>query len=736
MDNLYSVEKIFSENIFKIPDYQRGYAWEEQQCRDFLEDLELLEHDRQHFMGTLILQEADGDNNRLTDRGGRSYAYQEVIDGQQRLTTIVLFMLAIHNKMEALGLSDLTGDLRRNFLVTTDRNQQPVPKLHLNQDSDAFFRGVILGIEPSIAGPKIASERRLRQAKRQFSDYLDQQQQELGDRFLPWLEDLYFKVLQHLQLLIYNVGSSAEAGIVFETMNNRGKPITELEKVKNYLLYLAGHIELPDEHHLAQQINATWQHIFESLMAADLGTAAHEDQLLRAHWLMAYDYQTDNWEQSRSIKQQFDLRDYKDDHAALLRDVQTYLNSLRNACTAYCDILARQRHNAFGRFRDRPELRNQLQEATGRLQRIGARAAFLPLLMATLLKEDGPQALEALDDCERYAFRVYRWANRRSNTGQSTLYRLGYDLYQGSTSFTAVDTEMRRAIHRYCSDTRFIDRFSEEDNDWYHWGGLKYFLYEYEQYLAEKRGLAVLMPWEILTKKKDTIEHIMPQTLDRYGYWSQRFTPEEHQHWVHDIGNITLTYDNSALSNRPFSDVDDTIGKRSFYEDSKVFMEKQIAGHDDWTLAEIKKRREEIKAWALKRWHVEKPDPLPETASKSGGYRMSRIWTLAESYNIKTVLESVVDTCHANGIGTRAYKRSITLTPPGNKRYRLAFVSLRHDRLHVNIKYAQFPKFLPIAREEVEEILEPGQWHVINSSNIDEFTSRLAQVFELAGLSS
>ena len=54
MDNLTTVQKVFSDHIFKIPNYQRGYAWEQRQCQDFLEDLELIEGERQHFMGTLI----------------------------------------------------------------------------------------------------------------------------------------------------------------------------------------------------------------------------------------------------------------------------------------------------------------------------------------------------------------------------------------------------------------------------------------------------------------------------------------------------------------------------------------------------------------------------------------------------------------------------------------------------------------------------------------------------------
>jgi uncharacterized protein with ParB-like and HNH nuclease domain len=51
MDYLKTVEEVFSNRLFHVPDYQRGYAWEEQQLREFLEDMELLEENKEHFMG-------------------------------------------------------------------------------------------------------------------------------------------------------------------------------------------------------------------------------------------------------------------------------------------------------------------------------------------------------------------------------------------------------------------------------------------------------------------------------------------------------------------------------------------------------------------------------------------------------------------------------------------------------------------------------------------------------------
>ena len=69
--------------MFRVPDYQRGYAWEEQQCQDFLEDLLLLSDGQEHFFGLLILPARSDGAGSMVDERGRSYDVCDVVDGQQ-----------------------------------------------------------------------------------------------------------------------------------------------------------------------------------------------------------------------------------------------------------------------------------------------------------------------------------------------------------------------------------------------------------------------------------------------------------------------------------------------------------------------------------------------------------------------------------------------------------------------------------------------------------------------------
>src|SRR5262249_7848884 len=112
---------------------------------------------------------------------------------------------------------------------------------------------------------------------------------------------------------------------------------------------------------------------------------------------------------------------------------------------------------------------------------------------------------------------------------------------------------LRSRLLRYCPNARFEAEFAagEEWNDWYSWGGLKYFLYEYEEFLAQ--GETVQLPWEAVdgADLSQTIEHILPQKPTD-PYWTDRFGEQQRRRWTHDLSNLCLTTHNSSYGNRPF----------------------------------------------------------------------------------------------------------------------------------------------------------------------------------------
>ena len=296
-------------------------------------------------------------------------------------------------------------------------------------------------------------------------------------------------------------------------MNSRGKPLTELEKVKNYLLYAASSFEdvTPDNRDkFASSVNQTWACILKQLMAADLGSPEEENRMLRAHWLMQYDPRPKYWEGHGSIRSKFDLREYQGNHAELLKELREYVNGLHDACICFCDALHPTRSKAFDNFNgDICDiiLWNE------KLVRIGVTATFLPLLMAirTRWPSESKKYLEIVKLCELFAFRVYRVAESRSNYRQAALFTIAYEVAHGMEFDDAVwwvKKEMNsRANSRFDDFTRIqkslIIGSRGEDSDT--------FFYEYEQHLASAKGVSPKVGWEETRKRRVYREHILPR---------------------------------------------------------------------------------------------------------------------------------------------------------------------------------------------------------------------------------
>ena len=98
MDNVISLDDLFHKRLFSVPDYQRGYAWGGDQIKDFLDDLDILAPDRLHYTGTVVLHRRSGTPEQ-EDESGNTYAQVDIVDGQQRLTTIVLLLDAIRKSL-------------------------------------------------------------------------------------------------------------------------------------------------------------------------------------------------------------------------------------------------------------------------------------------------------------------------------------------------------------------------------------------------------------------------------------------------------------------------------------------------------------------------------------------------------------------------------------------------------------------------------------------------------------
>jgi hypothetical protein len=717
-DIVKTVRDIFSNQVFRIPDYQRGYAWEEQQCHDLLEDLELLPSSRRHFTGTLVLRPSGGEP--IQDIASRPYMLMDVIDGQQRLTTLVILLKAILDEMHKLpGFERVADSLCETYLYAQDPVNQPFTKLTLNQDSQTFFADIILQLNPGILGPTIRSHERMAQAMSYFTACLAERRIAQGDAFAEWLRELYNKVTNGLTMIVYNVEDDQDAGVIFETMNDRGKSLTELEKVKNHLLYVSAKLDLPAPHDLHHCINRTWLHIYQNLMACGLAGRNYEDQLLRTHWLMAYNYDPKSWDNARSIKNRFHLKNYANRHPILLQELKDYLSSLQNTCTAYCDVYNPGRSQAFNDVSD-PVQRQEVILWSRKLARLGPRASFLPLLVAVRLRNtgDGAAYQQVVLRLEKFDFRVFVWLRARANAGETTFFRFAHQIYHGAGLSWLVE-ELDQQILSYCPNAEFTARFERSGENWYDWGGINYFLYEYEHHLAD--GRPVQLNWETLhtRPKARSIEHILPQTPTD-PEWLAAFDESQRQRWTNDIGNLTLTYDNSSLGNLKFSDKKGQPGETGRYVGSPLFIEHELAGYEAWGESQILERRTQIQVWALQRWKVDaEPRPSPQVRSYED------IRQYAARFDLDKALQSLHDTLgmlHS----WPTVRKGLQYRNPFNYHKSLLNIYVYPGGLSVFIHMENFSNYPNMTAERAQDLLEanPG-WNWYPSGQVDRLLEGL-----------
>jgi hypothetical protein len=631
-----NLPKIFGDRLLEIPDYQRPYAWQEKQLEDLWEDLDLMGPRGSHYSGTLVVQEIkdpQGEAESMDD-AGNTLKISHVVDGQQRLTTCVILLDRIRRQLEVLAESqveDALGkakNIREKYCFVTI-NKVEKPRLRLGKDLNSFWESTILGDEPAALPFLLMGQQNLKDAV-DFFDYklLTSLSSLSNEDQLLLLSDLSRRVTNGLGFLVYEVQSSSEVGVIFETVNGRGRDLTDLEKTKNYLLYLASH--LPDDRaeDLALQINEAWSMIFVNLASQGTGS---DDQLLRAHWLATENPDKRFWKRMESIKAKFDRGHYIPGSSRLLANVSAgidqeeawdkltgelteYIDGLKFSSTYFSEMFNPQAE--FVDFID-PETVPIVRARSAALGRSEVMAPFRPLLLAARLKfpSDGAFYADLLELCEIYSARAFTILGSRTNYGEARLLRIAYQLFSDSfpagegDSKPAAISALRRLIWKNTSDDKVRKVLGDVTGNWYSQHNHKYFLYEYElSLLAEDEDA---LPFSVFTeplKRRQTTEHILPQKPDKNAQcWWDSFSRDEHNDYCHSLGNLVLTLDNSSYSNNCF------LKKRGMplapgvvadtcYSQGKLHQERQLATKEEWTKETITIRQHDLTLWALERW--------------------------------------------------------------------------------------------------------------------------------------
>ena len=614
---LQSLAEIFNKRLFRIPDYQRGYAWGRRQWEDFWADLERTARtQRTHYCGQLTLELApERDWSTWTEEAGliraASYKPYFVVDGQQRLTTGIILIQALLEKLEDDGLfaGESVSDHRAKFLVKPSGQLRHCLFGYANDNpSHLYFRTQILKAPSNeYSGLRTLYTTNLEEALGFFRRKVIQ-----GDTAE---REAWFSALsQRLLFNVYELTTDIDVFVAFETMNNRGKPLTRLELLKNRLIYLStlATENSEEERNLVRRnVNAVWRTIYQEL-GRNPRQQLDDDEFLRAHLIIYFPDTSDSDPLTQFLLNKHFSPDRLDRGDLKLGDIQNYIDSIQLAARCWHQIHFPEDHTEILS----PEVVGSLE----RIRRLGY-GVFRPTFLATLasVKESAVQN-EVLVQAERFLLLVRSFASTRSNVGENESYRLARELFRGDLNGSDVAAALRNRVLRHFSVAAFqvqIDELFENPNGegYYGLNGLHYVLFEYEDQLRrEAKASATKIAWDEFAGSWSTIEHIFPQQATD-GDWPafSHFTKDQKRHLAHSLGNlVALSHSkNSSLKRLPFADkVSGTETSAGFSEGS--FSENRIALSPQWTAAEIEARGLELLKFIEQRWTI----PLGDDATK------------------------------------------------------------------------------------------------------------------------
>lgn len=588
-----TLSNILEGKIFQIPDYQRGYAWETKQWKDFVQDIDALIDDKiiNHYTGTIVIYQPI--SKPTENYGTKRLELVDIVDGQQRLTTCSIYLSIILKELIKIAGEDFNSELPI-YLFSGSKS-----KLRLNNDTADFYYDLISKGVSNLEANSI-HQKRIYDAYTFLKKHLEEQLEIRAEKGESYLRDLFDAIIRKLNFSFYPIEVESEIGMTFELMNSRGKDLSSMELLKNYLMYWV-YRNIPDDSEkedFTKIINKTWKEVYINIAKCN----GSESQCLRIAWTLFVNYTPKNWDGYRGFKSDdvIPLRNFSIKSKEEVKDfLLKFVNGLALISKHYSAITM-PNSNSFNE--------SELKLLT-KIKNAGNIANYLPLMVASRIKFENGEVentdyIDFLKSLEIFSYRVFLWEGKRSNAALSKFYRWSDDIFSSKHSLKSVTDWIYGTINWYSPENDFRKSLTENFFGWYHYRRLlKYTLFEYELFLLQGKNPSKLN-WEDLTDS--TIEHILPQTPDANSNWLIKWTKEEREKFTHDLSNLVLTKDNSRYSNFEFERKKGIAGTGYSYSNSDIRQERKIAEYNEWVTESCNKRRDELTSWIIQNWGIEK----------------------------------------------------------------------------------------------------------------------------------
>ena len=487
-----TVDQLFYGRLFRIPQYQRTYSWHRKQRQDLFEDIQRTwdaGKDRTHFMATIV-------GLRREKRTIMTKVHQviEVVDGQQRITTLILLLKAI---AKALDRSEpeakrLGQDLDET-LVKPDKASLLL--LQTNHDISQYFADYLrVGQHPPPDTADTLADRELLSAIEDCEKFVVEWQG-TGKS----LEDLVSLLKNRLTFVFHEIGDEALVYTVFEVLNSRGLDVSWFDRLKSMLMAIVFQAENGNKSELIDEVHQLWTDIYRCV-GLRLGLSTESLRFAATLWLPQCPNRPLSEEDAAEL-----LRNRSMDGPAKVIETTRWVKAVTEAVDR---LHADRRRNAVTRIAQ-------------------ARLVATAVNLRPDLSDDERERI--LRRWENLTFRIYGMCGKDARTSVGDYVRLAWSIVNEKPSAGQILANLSSMGAEFSIDQAVKDL--SKSNCYEGWQEeLRYFFYRYEERLAREAGQKFNNEqwnriWE--ASAADSIEHILPQSA-------------ESADWVQWLGNLLV----------------------------------------------------------------------------------------------------------------------------------------------------------------------------------------------------
>lgn len=570
--------------VYAIPRYQREYTWSRAQWDALFEDL--LDNELHYFLGSIICINQSQD--------ALSVQSLELVDGQQRMTTLSLLLAAIYQSYRTLPNLGMDQQIElhnlKHKLVLKKKQDQPrlTPQVQNNNQQDYFAVLGQTGILDDVETVPNAGNRRVMKAFRHFINRIELYLEHSADPIAS-LQALLEKV-NTATLVKIEVAGHSDAYTLFESLNNRGVPLTAIDLIKNKLLAV---LESKDPGSIDKQYNR-WKKVIDAL---------GDDYALQERFFRQY-YNAfkPNLKDIVSVPVATKSNLMQVYEKLIAHDAEGFLHAMIRLSSRYAQIVG------YRAVPDQPKLSNLLLS----LDRIQGAAAYLLLMVLMERQTELELQHEHLEQVVGFLIAFFVRRNTTDLPPTRDLTRIFMDVAETIRELRAGDV-VNHIQHRLKADSASDEQFEKslkgpiyEDNR----AVCRFVLCALEESRMTRETQVDL--WALKGKQYVwTIEHIFPQGENIPSSWVQMIADgdaglaEQHrQTYAHCLGNLTISGYNSALGNKSFEEKKsrtDSQGRKVGYNNG-LYLNEALATESSWTIDKLKARTGQVVQVVLEKY--------------------------------------------------------------------------------------------------------------------------------------